>query len=223
MIRIFIGYDPNETIACHVLAHSIMTRSSQPVSITPLIKRQLVAYTRERAENESTEFSLTRFLVPWLCGFEGHAIFMDCDMLMLDDIADLWKYKKLSSAVHLVKHDHVPTEETKFLGQKQTAYPRKNWSSVMLFDCKKNHSLSPKFINETAHQNLHRFSWLLDKEIGELPDKWNYLADVQPTINHENISNIHYTLGGPYFRDTRNCAYSDIWLKEYQDMVEMKN
>src|SRR3990167_3020166 len=135
MIRIFIGYDPREAVAFNVLAHSIQSRATRPVAITPLMLSQLDGLMwRERHNLQSTDFSFSRFLVPHLCGFEGWALFMDCDMLVLDDIAQLWDLRDDRFAVQCVKHEHVPPEQKKFLGQAQTRYEKKNWSSVMLFN-----------------------------------------------------------------------------------------
>ena len=130
MIRIFIGFAPRETVAYHVLSHSIHARASAPVSIAPLMLSQLDGLmTRERNSLQSTDFSFSRFLTPYLCGFEGWAMFMDCDMLVLEDIVKLWALRDDKYAVMCVKHDHVPKEKTKFLGAQQTKYEKKNWSS----------------------------------------------------------------------------------------------
>ena len=128
MIKVFIGYDENETVAFHVLAHSIMRNSSQPVEIVPVVKSQMSGfYQRERTVIESTDFSFTRFLTPYLCGFEGWAIFVDCDMLVTSDIAELWALRDDKYALMCVKHDYQPVGETKFLNQPQTKYEKKNW------------------------------------------------------------------------------------------------
>ena len=176
MIPVFIGYDSREEMAFHVLARSIWQRASLPVSITPLRLEQLPMW-RERHPLQSTEFSFSRFLVPYLCNYEGHAIFMDCDMLCLDDIAKLWKLRD-SNAVQVVKHDHNPTESTKFLNQPQTPYRRKNWSSVMIFNNPKCRALTPEYVNKATGLELHQFAWT--DEIGSLPANWNYLVRTQP-------------------------------------------
>ena len=138
MIRIFIGYDPREAVAFNVLSHSINVRSSQPIAITPINLAQLKAKMwRTRANLQSTEFSFSRFLTPYLCNFEGWAIFMDCDMLVLDDISKLWNLRDEKYTLQCVKHRHVPEEKIKFLNQTQTIYEKKNWSSVMLLNCDK--------------------------------------------------------------------------------------
>ena len=170
MIRVFIGFDTVETVSYHVLSHSIQARCSEPVSITPLMLTQLSGLmTREHHNLQSTEFSFSRFLVPHLCDYQGWALFMDCDMLVLDDMADLWKLRDDNFAVQVVKHDHVPKETTKFLGQPQSKYEKKNWSSVMLFNNAKCRALTQDLVNTATGLELHRFQWLGDDDlIGEI-------------------------------------------------------
>ena len=163
MIRIFIGYDPREAVAYNVLCHSIQARVTEPVAITPLSLKNLGDLMwRERHDLQSTDFSFSRFLTPYLCGFEGWALFMDCDMLVLDDMAKLWQLRDDQFAVQCVKHDHVPPEERKFLDQPQTKYEKKNWSSVMLFNTAKCQALTPDYVNTASGLELHRFHWLGD-------------------------------------------------------------
>ncbi len=221
MIRIFIGYDPRESIAYNVLCHSILTRASEPVSIAPLMLSQLNGLMwRERHNLQSTDFSFSRFLTPHLCGFEGWSLFMDCDMLVLDDIARLWALRDDNFAVQCVKHDHQPPEERKFLDQPQTKYEKKNWSSVMLFNNDKCSVLTPDYVNSATGLDLHRFNWLeSDELIGEIPPRWNHLVDYDPALPAEDISNLHYTTGGPYFEEYRNCGYADLWLQERDRMM----
>ena len=154
MINVFIGYDPREAGSYGVLAHSINARSSQPVSVTPLMLSQLGdSFQRDLDPNQSTEFAFSRFLVPYLSNFEGWSIFMDCDMLVREDIANLWACRDDRHAVQVVKHDHKPTETTKFLGQVQTSYEKKNWSSVMLFNNAKCKALTPEYVNTATACN----------------------------------------------------------------------
>ena len=221
MIRVFIGFDTVEAVAYNVLAHSIQARASQPVSITPLKLTQLDGVmTRERHELQSTEFSFSRFLVPYLCDYEGWALFMDCDMLVLDDMAELWKLRDENYAVQVVKHDHVPKEKTKFLGQTQSKYEKKNWSSVMLFNNAKCKALTPEFVNTGTGLELHRFQWLdSDGEIGEIPHRWNHLVGYDEKVSTDQVSNLHYTIGGPYFDDYRDTDYADEWFRERDAML----
>ena len=220
MIRLFIGFDPRETVAYHVLSHSVHARASQPVTIAPLMLSQLgELMTRERNPLQSTDFSFSRFLTPYLCGFDGWAIFMDCDMLVLDDIAKLWEMRDDRYAVMCVKHDHVPEEDTKFLGATQTKYEKKNWSSVMMFNCAKCTALTPEYVNTASGLDLHRFNWLGDDNlIGEIPHRWNLLVGYDQTIPTEDVSNLHYTIGGPYFDDYKDTDYATEWFDERDAM-----
>ena len=215
MLNVYIGFDPKETVAYHVLAHSILRRSSIPVSIAPLMQSQLKGvYTRGRGPTESTEFSLTRFLVPSLSGYAGWSLFMDCDMLCRTDIAGLLDYtdRCADKAVLVCRHDYTPKTDRKFLGQVQTKYPRKNWSSLMLFNNARCRALTPEYVNSASGLDLHRFNWTDDAQIGELPLEWNWLVGEYAKSPAAKI--LHFTLGGPYFDDYRECDYADEWRNE---------
>lgn len=219
MLSIFIGYDPRESVAFHTLAHSILRRSSVPVSIAPLAQSQLKGiYRRTRGPTESTEFSLTRFLVPHLSGYAGWSIYMDCDMLCRTDIAVLARQieDQREKAVLVCKHDYVPKGERKFLDQVQTKYPRKNWSSLMLFSNARCRALTPDYVNSASGLELHRFTWIDDALIGELDLAWNWLVGEYTYRSDARI--VHYTLGGPYFPEYRNCDYADEWFAEFESM-----
>ena len=219
MIRVFIGFDPREAVAFGVLAYSINRRATAPVTIAPLILSQLGGvFTRERHSLQSTDFAFSRFLTPYLSGYEGWSIFMDCDMLMLDDITKLWGLRDDRYAVQVVKHDHRPREAVKFLGQAQTQYPRKNWSSVMLFNNARCRALTPEYVNSASGLELHQFKWLPEESlIGALPRRWNHLVGYyEPT---REASLVHYTLGGPYFEEYRDCEYADEWRAERDAML----
>jgi hypothetical protein len=219
VIRIFIGYDPREASAFSVLAHSIHARASMPVGVTPLMLSQLAAiFSRERNSLQSTDFAFTRFLTPYLSGYEGWSLFTDCDMLVLDDIAKLWALRDDRYAVMVVKHDHRPRESVKFLGQPQTAYPKKNWSSVMLFNNARCRALTPEYVNTATGLELHQFKWLPDETlIGALPGRWNHLVGYDPPSR--DVSLVHYTLGGPYFEEYRDCEYAEEWQRERDRML----
>ena len=215
MLQIYIGYDPREAVAYDVLAHSIRRRASIPVTIKPLVQKELRdagLYTRSRGPTESTEFSLTRFLVPALADYRGWSLFMDCDMLCLADIAGLAALQDTNKAVMVVKHDYVPKTQRKFLDQVQTKYERKNWSSLMLFNNERCRALTPQYVNSASGLELHRFKWIDEASIGELPKEWNWLVteyDYNPAAKL-----VHYTLGGPWFEPYRNCDYASEWLAE---------
>jgi hypothetical protein len=219
MIRVFIGFDPREEVAFHVLSRSIHARASEPVSITPVALSQLKkVMTRERNPLQSTDFSFSRFLTPFLSGFEGWSIFMDCDMVVLDDIANLWKLRDEKYAVQVVKHVHQPKEDVKFLNAPQSKYEKKNWSSVMMFNNAKCQALTPEFVNKASGLELHQFKWLDNDElIGEIPHRWNQLVGYDPY--DPDVSLIHYTIGGPYFKEYIDTDYADIWFNERDAML----
>jgi lipopolysaccharide biosynthesis glycosyltransferase len=209
-IRVFIGYDPQETIAYHVLANSIMRQSSKPVTITPLILSQL-PLTRPREETQSTEFAFSRFLVPWLCDYEGKAIFMDCDMLCRMDIADLFKQTTdYNAQVSVVKHHYTPKDDDKFLGNKQTRYDKKNWSSLMIFNNPKCRVLTPEIVNEATGMYLHQFQWA--DEVAEIPKAYNHLVGEYEKNPFAKI--VHFTLGTPCFPKYADCEFAQEWRDE---------
>lgn len=225
-LRIFIGYDPREIVAYHVLCHSIISRSSIPVSITPLVQKQLrrAGLYHRPPDAASTEFSLTRFLVPYLAGYRGVAIYMDCDFLCLDDIANL-AYEAYSSrahsnkAVHVVKHFYEPTTLTKMDGQKQENYPRKNWSSLMVFNSERCIALSLSAVNTGSPSWLHRFEWMPDEQIGNLSLEWNYLVGEYPHMDPPPRM-LHYTLGGPWME--HECReFDNLWWREYRSSLAL--
>ncbi|HEX2334355.1 MAG TPA: glycosyltransferase [Burkholderiales bacterium] len=224
MITIYIGYDPRESVAFHTLAHSILRRASVPISIAPLAQSQLRdVYRRTRGPTESTEFSLTRFLVPHLSGFSGWSLFMDCDMLCRVDIAELMKQteRQADKAVLVCKHDYVPKTQRKFLDQVQTRYPRKNWSSLMIFNNARCRSLSPDYVNSASGLELHRFAWIEDAAIGELPLEWNWLVGEYAYNPAAKI--VHFTIGGPYFAAYRDCDYAAEWFAEFESMRQCES
>jgi hypothetical protein len=219
LIRVFIGYDSAEAVAFSVLARSIQARASSPVAVAPVMLSQLrEVFAREHNSLQSTEFSFSRFLVPWLAGYEGWAVFMDCDMLMLDDVAALWKLRDERYAVQVVKHTHVPKEEVKFLGHTQTKYEKKNWSSVMLMNCARCKALTPEFVNSASGLELHQFKWLGDDAlIGEIPARWNHLVGYDAP--RRDAALVHFTIGGPWFPEYRDSEYAAEWFAEREAML----
>jgi len=219
VIRVFIGYDSRETVAYNVLAHSINRHASAPVAIAPVMLSQLEGvFRREKNPLQSTEFSFSRFLVPWMCDYQGWAIFMDCDMLVREDIAKLWTKRDERYSVQIFKNSHVPKEEVKFLGAIQTKYENKNWSSVMLINCAKCKALTPEFVNTASGMELHQFKWLAnDGLIGELPSRWNHLVAYDP--HRTDASLLHYTIGGPWFKEYEGTEYAADWSAEKERML----
>jgi hypothetical protein len=216
--RVFIGFDSKEVVAYHVLVQSILDHASIPVTFTPIALSTLSGvFRRERNQLQSTEFSFSRFLVPYLSGFEGWSLFCDCDMLFRADIAELWSLRDESFSVLCCKHDYQPKEDIKFLGQVQTKYEKKNWSSVMLFNNARCRALSAEYVNSATGLELHQFKWLGDDSlIGELPPRWNHLVGY--SAPSRDVSLVHFTLGGPYFDEYRDCEFAPAWRAELDAM-----
>ena len=210
MIKLFIGVDDVEMVAYHALVQSIINKTTVPVSITPVKLSMLPEYQRERDPKQSNEFSFSRFFVPYLCDFEGHAIFMDLDMMLRVDLNELWKLRD-NSSVQVVKHDYTPKTQVKYLGAIQYRYPRKNWSSVMLFNCAHHHCkrLTPDYVNNADGLALHRFYWTHDRNMGELPKEWNHL--VGEYEENPNAKIVHWTLGGPWFNEYSEVEFGYEW------------
>jgi lipopolysaccharide biosynthesis glycosyltransferase len=214
MIPVFIGYDPREAIAFHVCSNSIIRHSSQPISINPLALNILKGY-EEKHTDGSNHFIYSRFLVPHLMNYKGWAIFVDGDMIFRDDIEKLWALRDESKAVMVAKHDYQTRMTEKYLGAKNENYPRKNWSSVILWNCahELNRQITPELIQSSTGAFLHRFSWISDEHIGELPKEWNWL-DIEYEWN-PLAKLVHYTLGTPCFHEFADKGdFSDEWHKE---------
>jgi len=219
VIPIFIGYDSKVKIAYHVLTESILRNSSTPVAISPINLSNLKnIYTRKQDPLASTEFSFSRFLVPYLMNYNGWALFMDSDMVMLSDITKLWNLKNEDYAIQVCKHEYTPSSKNKFLGNNQTIYAKKNWSSLMLMDCSKCKTLTPEYVNTRSGLELHQFKWLDENLIGSIPLEWNWLVGEYPY--KKDVHNVHFTEGGPYFKDYKNTEYADEWFKVY-DMTKI--
>lgn len=214
-MRICIGFDPKETVAYHVLVNSIMRYSSGPCEFIPINKRNIPAFTRG-LEDGSTEFSFSRFLTPYLSGYKGQSVFMDCDMLVRCDIYELLDYVGCSD-VSVVKHDYIPKGTDKFLGNKQYVYPKKNWSSLMVFNNWRTpvKRLTPDVVNTASGKYLHQFEWA--QEVGELPPEYNHLCGEYPLNKDAKI--VHFTLGTPCFEGYENQEYADEWFKERDLML----
>lgn len=223
VIKVFIGYDHVESVAWHTMAASIYRQSSRPVAIVPVNLANLKGiFNRPRDPKQSNEFSFSRFLVPYLCNYVGQGIFFDCDQMLRTDIAEIFSVmeEQPGKAVYVVKHTYEPRDDVKYLNTVQYKYPRKNWSSVVLWNCDhfKNKIITPNFINSAEGLVLHRFSWLEDDDIGELDIRWNWLVgeyDDPP----KDVKNVHWTVGGPYFNECRDVDFSQEWLDERELML----
>jgi len=212
LVRLVVEFDVRETVAYHVFCQSVLEKTSLPVSFLPLVEKSIAGY-HETHYDASNRFTYTRFLTPFLMNFEGWAIFADGDMVCNRDIATLWKCRDPSKAVQVVKHDYQTKSSIKYLGNRNENYLRKNWSSLVIWNCghPENRCLTPEFISSKNGAYLHRFQWLYDYLIGDLDKGWNWLAieyDENP-----KASLIHYTLGTPCFRDYRTSSSSAHWHK----------
>ena len=220
--RIMIGYDKREVEAYNACVRSIKENTSSIVDIDPIIQQKLIdqkIYSRLPDPLSSTEFSFTRFLVPYLCDYKGWTVFCDCDFIFQSDIDELFQLKDDRYAVLCCKHNYTPTATTKMDNQKQHLYPRKNWSSLILWNCNhpKNKTLTPDIINTQTGQYLHRFMWLEDEDIGSLPLQWNWLVGWYKEPIDGIPKALHFTEGGPWFEQYKNCEYSDVYNKYKYD------
>lgn len=225
-MKIYIGWDSREDEAYQVARYSILKQNGEVLVISlkmeDLRKRGL--YWRDVDQQSSTEFTFTRFLVPYLNGYEGWAVFMDCDFLILDDPKKLFDLADEKYAVQVVKHDYTPTAEMKMDGQRQYPYPRKNWSSMMLFNCSHpaNRLLDLENVNSQSGAWLHQLQWLDDSLIGEIGRDWNWLVDWyhEPTDGHPKA--LHFTEGGPWLENYQDVGYAAVWSTHYQEILSEK-
>jgi len=227
-MNVFVGYDSREDIAYQVCKYSIISRS-KGVNVIPLVQEDLrdqKIYTRPVDTLSSTEFTFTRFLVPYLSDYQGWAIFCDCDFLFLEDITKLFEvaYRKENQqfAVMCVHHEYEPKNSTKMDNQVQHNYPRKNWSSLVLFNCQhpSNKNLTPDVVNTQTGAFLHRFQWLKDEEIGTVNHEWNWLVNWYHEPKDGSPKGLHYTEGGPWFPNYFKCEYGAHWLQEKNNYLE---
>jgi hypothetical protein len=218
---VFVGYDSREDIAWEVCRHSLLRHADSQVDVVALRQhalRERGLYTRAYDLGASTEFSLTRFLTPHLAARPGWVAFCDCDFLFTTDVRKVFEDLDPSKAVYCVQHDYTPAYRLKMDGKMQSTYPRKNWSSFMLFNC--DHpdvrALTPEVVNTASPAYLHRFEWVRDPSaIGALDLDWNFLEGEYPAPNYVPRV-IHFTNGGPWFDEWKNCDFADLWLREYE-------
>ena len=217
-INVFVGFDQLEAIAYHVFCQSVLEKSTSLINFTPLAHQNLNFFKNN--DDGSNKFIYSRFLTPFLNEYSGWAIFADGDMVCNNDITELWNLKDPSKAVQVVKHEYKTKKTVKYLGNKNEDYPRKNWSSLVLWNCEHpaNKILTPEFIQDKPGSFLHRFSWLDDSQIGELPIEWNWLAIEYP--NNPAAKIIHYTLGTPCFKEYSTTSQADIWQQAYKKTNE---
>ncbi|MEX0923273.1 MAG: glycosyltransferase [Rhodovibrionaceae bacterium] len=218
-LKVFIGWDSREPEAYEVARFSLLRHVSIEAEVHPLKQPELRAqglYWREFDPIASTEFTYTRFLTPHLAGHCGWALFCDSDFLWCGDVGELLELADPGKALLCVQHDHRPTETVKMDGRVQTVYPRKNWSSLMLFNCDHpaNRKLTPEVANGESGKFLHRMQWLADEEIGALPEAWNWLEGWCAKPAEGPPKAIHYTRGGPWFEQWQAVDYADLWFAE---------
>ena len=190
-----------------------------PVSITPLCLSNLPEFKRKLQPNQSTEFAFSRFLVPYLSEYKGWSLFLDCDMMFRDDIKNLWDMIDKNKSIMCCKHDYVPKQNVKFRGAKNEPFPKKNWSSFMLMNNHRCKMLSKEYVETATGLELHQFKWTHEENIGELPLEWNWL--VSEYDYNKNAKNVHWTLGGPYFKDYAKSDYADEWFRLYNETIEI--
>ena len=222
LITLVVGFDQSEAVAYHTFCQSVIEFSTIPVQFIPLTNKTLSSYIETHIDG-SNDFIYSRFLTPYLCNYKGWAIFADGDMICQSDINELWSLRDNTKAVQVVKHDYKTKSFRKYLGNKNENYPRKNWSSLILWNCghTDNAILTPDYIMNSTGSHLHRFNWLNDSLIGELPLLWNWLAIEYPENPSAKI--IHYTLGTPCFLEYSNTSMSDKWHIQYHKAIEGLN
>ncbi len=213
MIHVFIGFDPREAVVYHVCSHSLIRHATAPLAIHPLALRNLGGYSETHTDG-SNSFIYSRFLLPHLMNYQGWALYIDGDMLLRDDIAKLWAMRDDSKAVLCVQHDYRTRTTAKYLGTKNADYPRKNWSSVVLWNCghPANAVVTPEFVMGATGAQLHRFTWLDDALIGALPKTWNWLPDEFGA--NPGASLVHWTLGAPCFHEYAHVPMAQEWHRE---------
>lgn len=214
-IKIYIGLDEPNKISYEKCVKSIKDKNKKyNIQIYPINYNTVEEYSRKKDPYESTQFAFARFFTPYLSNFEGISIFCDGDFLFLESIDKLIDLYDSKYALMCCKHDYRPTGDKKMNGQIQTCWPRKNWSSLMIFNNEhpKNKTLNPLTINNQSGAFLHRFKWLEDEEIGSLPLQWNWLVGWYKEPEDGRPYALHYTEGGPWLDNYRDCEYSDLWL-----------
>lgn len=216
-MRIFIGHDSKFPQATKVCKKSMQNYNSN-LDITFLEKEHLKKYNfygREDVSGESTEFSFTRFYVPMVCNYDGIAIFCDNDFLWKCDPTEMIKYLG-DKTIAVVKHKYYEAIGTKMDGVKNKSYPRKNWSSLIIYNCSKLKHLTKEYLDNASPADLHQFAWVGDNEIAEIPRSYNHL--VGHYKKHNRIKALHYTNGGPWFEEYKNAEQSAEWWKIYESL-----
>lgn len=220
-IKLLIGWDDREAVGSHVFLQSVVDKCSLPVDVTILTPRLLKDLGV--GTDGTNSFSKARFLAPHIYGYAGYTIFLDgADMLVLGDLAELWEQRDTHSAVQVIKHDYMPAHTKKYIGTdleaKNDPYPRKNWSSVILWhnSYAGHRKLTPAYIDSAPGSELHRFNWIPDERIGDLPKPWNVLVEEANQAQDAKLA--HFTNGIPGFLHYGDVRYADEWKQAWQDM-----
>lgn len=224
-INIYIGLDEPHLEAFDVCKYSILEKNKKyNINIHPINYNTVKEYNRKKDQYESTQFAFARFFAPYLSDFKGISIFLDGDFLLLESIDKLLDLYNPKYALQCCQHDYKPKESVKMSGKIQAAWPRKNWSSLMIINNEhpKNKTLTPTTINNQSGAFLHRFKWLDDAEIGSLPLQWNWLVNWYTEPDDGYPLALHYTEGGPWLKEFKNCEYSGLWKKTF-DIVKKAN
>ena len=221
MIHVFTGFDPREEVGSHTFNSSLIHNSSEPVTICSLHEQNLKKLIKSGQRDGSNAFTYSRFLIPYLMGYQGFAIFVDgADMVMKGDIAELWAMRDVFKAVQVVPHSYETKHTRKYVGTGMEAdnrnYPAKNWSSVMLINCSHYNwrPITPATIEKMTGAELHRFSFVEDRFIGELPAAWNWLADEYG--ENPDAKLLHWTAGIPAWEHYKNAPHAVDWFKAYE-------
>ena len=213
-VPVYVGFDPREEAGTHVFTSSLIHHATRPVSVIPLHLNLFQAFYGAGQRDGSNAFIYTRFLIPFLQGFKGWAVFVDgADMMMRADISELWALRDFYSAVQVVKHDYKTKHPRKYVGTgmeaKNEDYPRKQWSSVMLINC--SHfawrQMTPEKIASMSGSELHQFSFIPQDRIGELPKEWNWLC--QEDGENKDAKIVHWTAGVPAFPNYANDPHAE--------------
>jgi len=218
-MKIYIGFDSTCKIASDVCEYSLRRHSDNlDINLLKLSEVQNNLYWREY-KNQSTEFTYTRFLVPYLQDYKGWAMFCDNDFLFLEDVKKLMSLRRNDKAVMVVKHDYNPIDKIKMDNQLQIQYPKKNWSSLMLINCghESVKKLDLSTVSEQSAEYLHQFKWLKEDEVGALPHNWNWLVNHYHEFKDGQPKALHFTEGGPWIVDSE---YKDLWLNYKNEMEE---
>ena len=219
--KIFIGYDEREAEVFHVCSQSIIEHAKTPVSIIPLSLKSLGNIYNEQHSDGSNAFIYSRFLIPFLCNYHGRALFIDGDMILREDVNNIFDHFDERYAVQVVKHDYKTKFPIKYMGAKNEDYPKKNWSSVILWNCEhaSNKNVDPALVQGSTGKYLHRFSWLKDEEVGALPITWNWLPD--EFGENQQAKLLHYTVGVPSFIEYVNTPMAHEYFRSKMRMLRV--